>query len=127
MCHVLYSFSKFVLGRCLGLQVESFAFKPVLTDDMNAADLIITHCGAGTILEILRSVKKAVCVVNEKLMDNHQTELAKAMRDGSFMHVANRPSDLFSIFGTCNWNSIVEYPKPDSSLLVREIQTLVDI
>eukprot|EP00514_Thraustochytrium_sp_LLF1b_P008653 CAMPEP_0184551824 /NCGR_PEP_ID=MMETSP0199_2-20130426/26716_1 /TAXON_ID=1112570 /ORGANISM="Thraustochytrium sp., Strain LLF1b" /LENGTH=95 /DNA_ID=CAMNT_0026947127 /DNA_START=53 /DNA_END=340 /DNA_ORIENTATION=+ len=46
---------------------------------MADADWVISHAGAGTITEGLRSGKKMLVVINEGLMDNHQKELANAL------------------------------------------------
>ncbi|EKX37417.1 hypothetical protein GUITHDRAFT_43756, partial [Guillardia theta CCMP2712] len=54
-------------------------YKPSLQEDMAAADLIVSHAGAGSVMESLRMGKKLVVVANQALMDNHQMELADAM------------------------------------------------
>ena len=46
---------------------------------MRAADVVISHAGAGSILEALELGKRLVVCVNEELMDNHQAELANAL------------------------------------------------
>jgi UDP-N-acetylglucosamine transferase subunit ALG13 len=66
-------------GGSMGLAVEIYRFKPNLDFDMATADVIISHCGAGSILEGVRNKKKMVLVVNSSLQDNHQTELADAL------------------------------------------------
>jgi UDP-N-acetylglucosamine transferase subunit ALG13 len=51
----------------------------VLQDKIEQADLVISHCGAGILLEALRANKpyqkkaqtKCIAVVNETLMNNH--------------------------------------------------------
>eukprot|EP00975_Prorocentrum_lima_P019488 4104021-Prorocentrum_lima.AAC.1 len=48
---------------------------------MERAELIVSHAGAGSIVEALRLRKKLVVVVNTALMDNHQLELAEALAD----------------------------------------------
>lgn len=58
---------------------ESFAYKKSIQPDVVAADLVISHAGAGSIIETLNAGKPMVVVVNELLMDNHQTELAEQM------------------------------------------------
>ena len=47
---------------------------------MRSADLIISHAGAGSVLEALEAQKLLLVVVNDSLMDNHQMELASKMR-----------------------------------------------
>ncbi|XP_065499377.1 UDP-N-acetylglucosamine transferase subunit ALG13-like [Caloenas nicobarica] len=63
--------------------LESFRFKDSLAQDLRRADLVISHAGAGSCLETLEEGKPLIVVINEKLMDNHQLELAKQLhRDG---------------------------------------------
>ncbi|KJE95496.1 hypothetical protein CAOG_005945 [Capsaspora owczarzaki ATCC 30864] len=58
------------------VQIEAYRFKPSLSKDMEHAELIIAHGGAGTILEALRADRKLIVVINEDLLGNHQHELA---------------------------------------------------
>jgi len=58
-----------------------YKYKPSLSNDMDTSDLIITHGGSGTILETLEKDKSCVCVINETLMHNHQTELAEKLAE----------------------------------------------
>jgi beta-1,4-N-acetylglucosaminyltransferase len=48
-------------------------------DDIINSDLIITHAGTGTILECLRHRNKVIAIVNTKLMENHQMEIASRL------------------------------------------------
>jgi UDP-N-acetylglucosamine transferase subunit ALG13 len=72
--------------------VESFRYKPSIVEDINWADLVISHGGAGSILESLRAKKKLIIVVNEKLMHNHQVELAEAMVRNGYAVLASTDS-----------------------------------
>ncbi|KAG9295690.1 hypothetical protein G9A89_001707 [Geosiphon pyriformis] len=58
------------------IKIDSYDFKPSLTHDLQEANLVISHAGSGSILESLRLQKKLIVVVNNSLMDNHQSELA---------------------------------------------------
>ncbi|XP_077428419.1 UDP-N-acetylglucosamine transferase subunit ALG13 [Vanacampus margaritifer] len=72
------------------ITMELFRFKASIAKDMEQADLIISHAGAGSCLEALGAGKALLVVVNDKLMDNHQLELARQL------HV-----DLHLLYCTC--------------------------
>ncbi|ONK65896.1 uncharacterized protein A4U43_C06F2090 [Asparagus officinalis] len=61
------------------LSVDHFTFSPSIADYMESASLIISHAGSGSIFESLRLSKPLIVVVNEDLMDNHQSELAEEL------------------------------------------------
>jgi len=63
------------------MEISSYKFKPDIGPDMNNSDLVISHGGAGSIMQALDHGKPLLVVVNEKLMDNHQYELAKQLSD----------------------------------------------
>lgn len=75
-----------------------YDFASSLQEDMQQADLIISHAGAGTVMEALRMKKKLVVVINTDLMNNHQTELASAMHVRKLLWMVERPEDLQSAF-----------------------------
>jgi beta-1,4-N-acetylglucosaminyltransferase len=68
-----------------GVAVEFFRFSPTLQSFMERASLVISHAGAGSILEAMRAEKQLLVVVNESLMGNHQVEVAKALCAGEFL------------------------------------------
>ncbi|KAJ1197460.1 hypothetical protein NDU88_001318 [Pleurodeles waltl] len=61
---------------CTEFSVEVFRYKDSLSDDIKKADLVISHAGAGSCLETLEERKTLIVVINDKLMSNHQAELA---------------------------------------------------
>lgn len=63
----------------MGVEFSSFRFKASLDEEMDEADLIISHCGAGSILEAVSRRKPLIVVINESLQDNHQREIANAI------------------------------------------------
>ncbi|XP_054146600.1 UDP-N-acetylglucosamine transferase subunit ALG13 homolog isoform X1 [Melozone crissalis] len=66
--------------------VEAFRFKDSLAEELQSADLVISHTGAGSCLETLENGKPLIVVINDKLM-NHQLELAKQLhRDGCVLY-----------------------------------------
>ena len=72
------------------LNIQCYSFQPSLNEDMQKADLVISHAGAGTVMEVLKMRKKLIVVINTQLMNNHQEELACAMEErGHLLVVAN--------------------------------------
>lgn len=63
------------------IEISSYTFKPDLGFDISNSDLIISHGGAGSIMQALDHGKPLLVVINEDLMDNHQYELAKKLCD----------------------------------------------
>jgi beta-1,4-N-acetylglucosaminyltransferase len=95
----------------LPLLVESYAFKSSLAPDMEQADLILSHAGAGTVTEALRLGKRMVVVINTILMHNHQTELANAMGSRKHLFVVHEPGQLANME---TWNAFQEFvPVPN--------------
>jgi beta-1,4-N-acetylglucosaminyltransferase len=71
----------------LPIVIEHYKYKDSIDDDIQQADLVISHAGAGTILQTLEAHKPLLVVVNEQLMDNHQVEIADEMeRQGYLFH-----------------------------------------
>ncbi|XP_059377401.1 UDP-N-acetylglucosamine transferase subunit ALG13 homolog isoform X2 [Carassius carassius] len=72
---------------CPGLTLQVFHYKDSIAEDMRLSDLIIipavSSLGAGSCLEALGANKALLVVVNDKLMGNHQLELAKQLKADS--------------------------------------------
>jgi beta-1,4-N-acetylglucosaminyltransferase len=77
------------------VSVELLDYVDSITPFLDAAEIVISHAGSGTILETLRLDKvikpRLVVVPNETLMDNHQTELALALAEKNYV-IATRVS-----------------------------------
>ena len=108
----------------LNVQVESYDFRPSLKQDMERADLVLSHAGAGTVMEALSLQKKLVVVINTRLMDNHQTELASAMAKRNHLFVVNNPQELSS---SKVWDQFLSFsPVPHSRGDPMEFPRLLD-
>jgi beta-1,4-N-acetylglucosaminyltransferase len=76
--------------------VDYYRVKPSaeLWADVDHASLVISHAGAGSIVEALQRRKPLVVVVNDALMGNHQTEVADALAEMNHLVVCSGPSSL---------------------------------
>jgi beta-1,4-N-acetylglucosaminyltransferase len=92
------------------LKCQTYSFQSSLEKDMKEADLIISHAGAGTVMEGLRLKKRMVVVINTLLMDNHQTELANAMAKRGHLSVVEKPTDLQQLEIWNDFDSFVPIP-----------------
>ncbi|KAF7654121.1 hypothetical protein LDENG_00073760 [Lucifuga dentata] len=70
---------------CPHVKLEAFRFKDSIAEDIKQADLVISHAGAGSCMEVLGAGKPLLVVVNDKLMDNHQLELARRLHTDSHL------------------------------------------
>ncbi|XP_077268237.1 alg13 UDP-N-acetylglucosaminyltransferase subunit [Temnothorax americanus] len=66
-------------ARCGFHKIETFGLSPSIGEYMQLADLVISHAGAGSVLEALEKCKHLIVVTNDLLMDNHQIELAEQL------------------------------------------------
>lgn len=92
------------------VRCQTYTFQSSLEKDMTEADLIISHAGAGTVMEGLRLKKRLVVVINTLLMDNHQTELASAMAKRGHLFVVEKPNDLEQMEIWNDFDSFIPLP-----------------
>jgi beta-1,4-N-acetylglucosaminyltransferase len=95
-----------------GLEIAYYRHNAQYKADVAAADLIISHAGAGSIMDALAAKKKLIVVVNTMLMDNHQTELAEAMAAQQYC-VATTCDELLATLETADLETLQPYPRPD--------------
>eukprot|EP00451_Oxyrrhis_marina_P036820 CAMPEP_0204382872 /NCGR_PEP_ID=MMETSP0469-20131031/55496_1 /ASSEMBLY_ACC=CAM_ASM_000384 /TAXON_ID=2969 /ORGANISM="Oxyrrhis marina" /LENGTH=209 /DNA_ID=CAMNT_0051375069 /DNA_START=1 /DNA_END=628 /DNA_ORIENTATION=+ len=95
------------------LSVEAFSLKPTLKDDFRTAALVISHAGAGSIMEALRAKRPLITVVNSSLMGNHQLETAVAFEKLKCLVLVESPDKLFEAVKEVDLEALEEYPEPD--------------
>lgn len=111
------------------IQYECYNFKPTLSADMEAADLIISHCGAGSILECLTLKKVFIVVVNSTLQGNHQMELADALAGDNYCH-STVPDKLVTLINSTvaqvRSSGLRIYPTADPRLFSSAVEEMFD-
>ncbi|WP_026972283.1 PssE/Cps14G family polysaccharide biosynthesis glycosyltransferase [Aliagarivorans marinus] len=72
----------------------SFDFVDSIDDFYEAADLVVTHAGAGSVYSLLERKKKVIVVPNLERIDQHQMDLAKYVEQNHYALVAWAPTQL---------------------------------
>ncbi|KAM7449796.1 putative bifunctional UDP-N-acetylglucosamine transferase and deubiquitinase ALG13 [Porites harrisoni] len=65
-----------------------YRYKDSIAADIQRASLVISHAGAGSVLETLQAGRPLIVVINEHLMDNHQLELASQLAEDGHLYYA---------------------------------------
>lgn len=78
-------FAQLKSSLSLQIELELYEYKSSIAEDIERADLVVGHAGAGTCLEVLRANKRLLLVVNDSLMDNHQNELADQLARDNYV------------------------------------------
>ncbi|KAF9595651.1 hypothetical protein IFM89_001552 [Coptis chinensis] len=102
------------------LAVDYFTFSSSIADNLKSASLVISHAGSGSIFETLRLRKPLIVVVNEDLMDNHQSELAEELAARKHLFCA-RPQMLYNIIASRNLEDLLPYPPADAKPVAKLI------
>ena len=96
---------------------------------IKSSELIISHGGAGIILESLKNKRKVIVCVNDELMDNHQIELASSLHNEGYAHYCK---DLSKITEEVNQiildpSKIKEYPEFNYDIIPNAIYSTLNI
>ncbi|CCW67964.1 unnamed protein product [Phytomonas sp. Hart1] len=107
-------------GTWGGVVVEAFSYRPKLDQCISDASLVITHAGAGTILECLNARCPTVVVPNRRLMSDHQLDLANALMRRGYLYCVS-VEQLGDQLRTLNLNKLSVYPGMDEDLLIAKL------
>ena len=116
-----------------GIKFSSYRFKSSLEDDMSRASLIVSHCGAGSILEAVTKQKRLIVVINDSLQDNHQVELADAVNQSGYALSVSPESVIdairsqLSIVGFSEQTREISFPINDPTALPTLLRDMYDL
>ncbi|RWS29839.1 UDP-N-acetylglucosamine transferase subunit ALG13-like protein [Leptotrombidium deliense] len=96
------------------MNIEMYTYKDSILEDIKRADLVIGHAGAGTTLDVLRNDKVLLVVVNTRLMNNHQSELADKLSEDGFVYQCT-PETLLDCLLLMRKSNIKPFPRANTN------------
>ncbi|KAJ1448338.1 glycosyl transferase [Pelagophyceae sp. CCMP2097] len=107
-----------------GFRRSWFRFTPDLATEIVQAALVVSHAGAGSIMEALAARAPLVVVANDALMDNHQSELALELQASGHVVVAT-PKTLADAIRRVAEAPLVPYPAVDDAAFAKLVDAEV--
>lgn len=101
--------------------IEYFQLNPTISKYVKNADLVISHAGAGSILDALEARKDLIVVMNECLMHNHQSELAEQLHNEGHLYCCTC-NNLLDVIETMDFTEL----KPFVNTKSRKIANFID-
>lgn len=72
-------------GKYAPKNIEHFRFSPSLDEYYNNAEIVISNCGAGTIMENTTKGRKLIVIQNPDIIGGHEWELVTKMEKGKHL------------------------------------------
>jgi beta-1,4-N-acetylglucosaminyltransferase len=94
------------------LPIESFRFSSEIETYMRDSLLVVSHAGAGSIMEALALRKPLLVVTNDELMDAHQSELADALHERGYLKRTSSRA-LADSLRDFSFEDVLPYPEKD--------------
>ena len=106
------------------MKIEFYTFKDSIKEDIEKADLVISHAGAGCCIETLEAGKPLVAVINDELMNNHQIEVASKLCEGGYLYSTNC-DNLSNIIENADFSKLKMFPKRDPNLFAKSLDIIM--
>ena len=109
------------------LDVEVATILPNFETVIANSDLVISHGGAGIILECLKHKKKVIVCVNAALMDNHQIELASSLDESNYVKYCKDLKQIDKVLDSVLSGEVIikEYPPFDYTAIPNVIYDML--
>ena len=139
---IKYKFTKIIIQKGTGEYIPKIYEKDkdkiniqvstLLNDFENIiknSEIIISHGGAGIILECLKNKRKVIVCVNDTLMDNHQIELASSLDKEGYVHYCRKVNDIVDDIESLlnNKKQIKPYPEINYEAIPNLIYSMLDL
>jgi len=108
------------------LEVQVVEYLPDLPTHLRKAALVVSHAGAGTILDCLTAGRRMVVVPNEELMANHQIQLGDALQQRNLLHCF-RTGELLQRLQEADFNALCRFPEQNSPVFRQSVCELLGL
>lgn len=112
--------------KCHGVTLSFFRLKPSIAEDFATADLVISHAGAGSCLEALEAGKPLIAVVNNTLMENHQSELAEELSKSELCFCCY-PSTIQETLANLDLSRLKAYEPGQPKLVAKYLDSVIRV
>lgn len=103
------SLSMSVLGA---LEIIGIEYSTRVHDIVQIADLVISHAGTGSILDSLRLKKPLIVCVNDRLMDNHQQQIADKFQQKNYVWACKpQPCEFYDCLRKSQSEQLNSFPQ----------------
>lgn len=111
------------------LKVEVVEYVKNLQELLSSYDVIVCHCGAGTILESVQYKKIIIGCTNDSLMDNHQKELADRLVEKNYIYHSDYTNIKSKIVDVISGKEkpLTDYPDFNYDIIPNVIYNMLDI
>lgn len=99
-------------GRYIPKNCEWFRFKDSIEKDIQKANLVISHAGAGITYECLEKNEKLIVVVNPSIRDKHQDQIAKKFSEEGSLIWCKNLKELEDCIKEAKKTEFEKYKKP---------------
>jgi len=101
---------------------EYFRYAPSLDDYYDQADIVISHGGLGTVVEVLRQGRKLIAVSNPDRYDTHQDDLLDTLAEAGNLVWCRNLDDLEQDIRDIQDAHPVPYTEPECHIhsIIRE-------
>lgn len=91
----------------------SFTFSNEFATQIDSADAVITHAGAGTVYDLLERGKPSIVIANLERKDKHQREITKYVQDSGYALATTDLADLKEFLDQLETFEPARYEKTD--------------
>ncbi|MHA1927398.1 MAG: glycosyltransferase [Candidatus Thorarchaeota archaeon] len=99
-------------GEYIPRTIKYVRFSNSLDSFYNRAEVVISNCGAGTILENVTAGRRLVIIQNPSVTGGHEWELASKMEDGHHLIWCKKIEDLVSCIAKAKTFNFIKF-NPD--------------